>query len=136
MPDTFTFSTCISIRITDINYGGHVGNDVIISLIHEARVQYLQHFQLSELHFSGTSLIMADAAIEFKRESFYGDVLKAYVTVSDFSSAGFALYYALKKEIEGEEIIVALAKTGMVCYDYTNKKISSLPPGIKDLLVG
>ena len=41
LPETFTFSTIIKIRITDINYGGHVGNDSFLSLVHEARLQFL-----------------------------------------------------------------------------------------------
>ena len=31
------FITTIHVRIGDINYGGHVGNDAILSIIHEAR---------------------------------------------------------------------------------------------------
>lgn len=42
LPSTFTFSATIPVRITDLNYGGHVGNDTILSIIHEARVQYLK----------------------------------------------------------------------------------------------
>jgi len=29
----------IPVRITDINYGNHVGNDAFVSIIHEARMQ-------------------------------------------------------------------------------------------------
>ncbi|MCU0364969.1 MAG: hypothetical protein MUE93_04775 [Ignavibacteriaceae bacterium] len=32
-PDKFIFSTEIPIRITDINYGGHLGNDSLLSII-------------------------------------------------------------------------------------------------------
>jgi len=28
LPEFFSFTTPIKIRITDLNYGGHVGNDV------------------------------------------------------------------------------------------------------------
>ena len=39
MPEQKIFSTDIAVRITDINYGNHVGNDAFVRLIHEARVQ-------------------------------------------------------------------------------------------------
>lgn len=126
LPSSFSFSTLIPIRITDLNYGNHVGNDAILSLLHEARMQYLKSIGYTELEFAGVGLIMSDVGIEFKAESFYGDVLKAYVTVTDFSKIGFDLYYKL---VRGEnEEIVALAKTGMLCFDYDKRKIAALPP--------
>lgn len=134
LPENFTFSTYIPIRITDINYGSHVGNDTILSFIHEARMQFLRQFNLTELNFFGTGLIMSDVAVEFKAESFYGDVLKTSVAATEFSKVSFDLYYIIIKEADGKEIIVAVAKTGMVCFDYENKKVVSVPTGIKELL--
>ena len=32
MPEKFIFTTELPVRITDLNYGGHVGNDVFLSL--------------------------------------------------------------------------------------------------------
>ncbi|MFZ9695712.1 MAG: hypothetical protein ACO3AY_07565 [Chitinophagaceae bacterium] len=40
LPVTFKYSFEIPIRITDINYGGHVGNDRMLTLAHEARIQF------------------------------------------------------------------------------------------------
>ena len=125
LPSTFSFFARIPVRITDVNYGNHLGNDALLSLIHEARMQYLLHHQFTEMDVAGVGLIMSDAAIEFKAEAFYGDVLKVYVTAADFSKVGFDLYYKLVKETD--ETAVALAKTGMVCFDYKAKKISAVP---------
>ena len=125
LPETFSFSTILPVRITDINYGGHVGNDSILSLLHEARMQYLQHLGYTELNFAGAGLIMGDAAIEFRGEAFYGDVLKAYITPDDFSSIGFDVCYKLVKG--PEETVVALAKTGMVCFNYNKRKVMAVP---------
>jgi acyl-CoA thioester hydrolase len=130
LPEQFTFSTKIQIRITDLNYGGHVGNDTVLSLIHEARVQFLKSFGYEELNIEGVSLIMSDAAIEFKAELFYGDVVTAFVTANNFSRIGFDLYYKLMRE----ETIVTIAKTGMICYNYDMRKVVSLPTAIKEKL--
>jgi acyl-CoA thioester hydrolase len=132
LPNSFSFSAIIPVRITDLNYGNHVGNDSILSLIHEARVLFLKHHQLSELDFRGVGLIMADVAIEFKAELFYGDVLKVYVAAADFSAVGFDLVYKLVKN--EEETIVAIAKTGMVCFDYTQKKVVKVPEEAKNAM--
>jgi len=131
LPDNFSFTTLIQVRITDINYGGHVGNDAILSLIHEARIQFLKQWDYSELNFGGVGLIMADAGIEFRHELFYGETAIISVACSGFSRVGFEVYYKLEKipltMTDEKRIMVAAAKTAMVCYDYSNKRITALP---------
>ena len=41
LPDRWTFSTELPVRISDINYGGHLGNDAVLALAQEARVRFL-----------------------------------------------------------------------------------------------
>jgi acyl-CoA thioester hydrolase len=131
LPEKFSFSISIPIRITDLNYGGHVGNDAILSLVHEARMQYLRQFGYSEMNLGGIGLIMIDAGIEFKNELFYGDVVIVSVTCNPFSKVGFDIYYKLEKEINGSRKLVAVVKTGMIGYDYNTKKIITIPEEVK-----
>ncbi|RYZ46460.1 MAG: acyl-CoA thioesterase, partial [Chitinophagaceae bacterium] len=95
LPENFTFSTQIPIRITDINYGNHLGNDAVLGILHEARMQFLKAAGYSELNLGGVGLIMADVALEFKAEAFYGDVLTAYLVAGEFTKIGFDIYYKL-----------------------------------------
>jgi acyl-CoA thioester hydrolase len=125
LPEHFAFSTLIPIRITDINYGNHLGNDAVLSILHEARMQYLKSLGYTELAFAGIGMIMSDVGIEFKAEAFYGDVLKAYVTTGEISTIGFDLYYKLVRS--EDEAVVALAKTGMICFDYDKRKVTAVP---------
>ena len=134
LPEKFFFETIIPIRITDLNYGNHVGNDTILSILHEARVQYLKYYELEELDFGGVGLIMSDVAIEFKNEIFYGERIIASVTVSEISKFSFDVYYKLEKENNDKRILVAIAKTGLVCYDYSAKKVAVVPKEVKDKL--
>lgn len=127
LPDKFTFTCNIPVRITDINYGGHVGNDAVLSIIHEARMQYFNSYGYTEMKFAGAGMIMADVGIEFKSELFYGDTVVASVVAADISKIGFDLYYKLEKQTADKTILVAAAKTGMICYDYKNKKIIAVP---------
>lgn len=130
LPEHFPFSANISVRITDINYGNHVGNDAVLGIIHEARMQFLRHFGYTELDFDGVGMIMKDVAIEFKKELFYGDNIKVSVACTNFTRAGFELYYKLEKEESGTAKTVAVAKTGMVCFDYDLRKIVAVPPRV------
>ena len=134
LPENFTFSAKIPVRITDINYGGHVGNDTILSILHEARVQYLKHYGYTELDFAGKGLIMSDVAIEFKNELFYEDIIIASVTAAEFSKVAFELYYKLETQKISGNTLIAVAKTGMVCYDYAAKKIAAVPNEVKEKL--
>jgi YbgC/YbaW family acyl-CoA thioester hydrolase len=135
LPEHFNFSTIIKIRITDLNYGGHVGNDSFLSLVHEARQQFLNHFGYTELKLENVSLIMADAAIEFKKELSYGDEVKISVAAGGFDKYGFDIFYKLEI-INGSELIPAgKAKTGMLCYDYKNKKLMPVPENVKTTLL-
>lgn len=127
LPDHFHFHTEIKIRITDLNYGGHVGNDVFLALIHEARQQFLIKYGYTELSFEGVGLIMADAVLEYKKELNYGDTVRISVCAADFDKLGFDLFYKIEL-IQTDDIVLAgKAKTGMICYDYTAKKKSQIP---------
>ena len=76
IPEKIIATFHIPVRIADINYGNHVGNDAFVSIIHEARMQWLQQYGYTELNIEGTGLIMSDLTVEFKNESFYGDVVE------------------------------------------------------------
>ncbi len=127
LPEKFTFSTNLTIRVTDLNYGGHVGNDTFLSLIQEARQQFLLSHGYEELAIGGVGLIIADASIEFKREMNYGDIVKISVVATDFDKLGFDLFYKLEILSGEEPILAGKAKTGMLCYDYAQKKKVSVP---------
>ncbi len=136
MPAAYAFQTNIPVRITDLNYGGHVGNDTILSIMHEARIQFLQHHGYTELEFAGAGLIMNDVAIAFKKELFYGDVVIASLAVSDISKVSFDVFYKLEKQSGDKRETVVFAKTGMICYDYKNKRPVKIPDEAIDRLVG
>lgn len=127
LPDQFHFSTEIKIRITDLNYGGHVGNDVFLALIHEARQQFLMKHGYGELSFAGVGLIMADVALEYKKELKHGDLIRISVCAADFDKLGFDLFYKLEVLQSDGPVLAGKAKTGMICYDYTAKKKTAVP---------
>lgn len=130
MPEKFEFSTKIPVRITDINYGNHLGNDVLLSLIHEARVRYLDNIGLTEVNIGGYGIIMVDSVIIYKSEVFYADELVFNVSVENISDNGCDFYYKAVSQKSKKE--AALAKTGIVFYDYAKKKIASIPKVFPD----
>jgi len=124
----------IPVRITDINYGNHVGNNSFVEIIHEARMQFLRQYNFTEKQVAGTSLIMNDLAIEFKREAFYKDDLEVKLFAGEISRASFELFYSISALREGGTVLIANAKTGMVCFDYDEKKVVTMPEELKTIL--
>lgn len=122
---SFSFSTEIPVFIQHINYGNHVGHDSLISLLHEARVQFLKNYQLSETSQEEIGLIMTDLSIQYKSEAFYGDILQFDI---DFSLSGQVrcnFLYRVKEK--SSQKIIALAVTHMAFYDYQRKKLAKTP---------
>ena len=127
-------SVFIPVRITDINYGNHVGNNSIVEIIHEARVQFFNQHGFTELNIAGTGLIMSELSVEFKNESFYNDVLEIKIFSGEITHVSFELFYEISVNRGGQKIIIALSKTGMVCYNYEIKKVKPVPEELKLIL--
>ncbi len=136
MPPAELAAIPVPVRISDINYGNHVGNDAFVSIIHEARLQWLQQHGYTELNFDKAALIMGDLSIEFKQEAFYGDTITVTIFAGEISRVSFELYYQLTTERNGSTIILVNAKTGMIYYDYAIKKTLSLTEAVKAILAG
>jgi acyl-CoA thioester hydrolase len=134
IPPSFSFSTSFAVRITDLNYGAHVGNDKVLSFLHEARVRFLKSLGYTELNMEGVGMIMADAALIFKNELYYGDELLISIKPVEYSRVGFDLIYKIEKKSEDQLLTVAVAKTAMVCFDYGLKKVATLPEAAKNKL--
>ena len=124
VPENILATIDIPVRITDINYGNHLANDALVGILQEARMLWLKQFSYSELNIEGLGLIMGDLAVEYKNESFYGDELTIALYVAEVSKVSFELYYSLSNQ---NDKIIAKAKTGMVCYNYQQKKIAEIP---------
>ncbi len=128
-PETFVFSTEIPVRITDLNYGNHVGHDTIMSILHEARVQMLNRKGYSEIDIGGCGLIMTDTVIVFKNEVFYPALLKCELAVGNVARSRFDVFYRVTRA--SDAVLVAEAKTGMVCFDYEQKRVARMPEAFK-----
>lgn len=117
----------IPVRITDVNYGNHMGNDSLVGIIHEARVQWLLQMGYTEFNIEGCAIIMSDLAVNYLKESFYGDRLYISISIGELSTAGFEIFYLIEALRNEHKITIAKAKTGIVFYNYEQKKIAEFP---------
>ena len=135
-PENTIHTLTIPVRITDINYGNHLGNDALVSILHEARVHWLHSLNYTELNIEGKSIIMNELVVNYLKEMFYGDVIQIELSVGDITSIGFELYYRMNVNKNGENIHSAIAKTGLIFFDYSAKKTSSIPNAFLEKIKG
>ncbi|MBN2614665.1 MAG: thioesterase family protein [Bacteroidales bacterium] len=125
LPEHFLYKTELTVRVSDLNYGGHLGNDAVLRLVHEARIRFLKSEDHTEFDVYGAGLIQSDAVIVYKSEAFHGDKIEVSVALSDFTNAACDFYYLLTHQPSGKE--VARAKTRIVFYDYRHRKKLPVP---------
>lgn len=129
----YPFSTVLTVRITDLNYGSHLGNDRLLAYLHEARVAFLQHLGWTELNCAGASLILGDAALIYKNEAFAGDTLTLEVAMAEPTRSGFRLFYRVTRE--ADHSLIALAETGMATFNYQSRKLVPLPETVRSCCI-
>jgi 4-hydroxybenzoyl-CoA thioesterase len=134
LPERFPFATEIPLRISDINYGNHLGNDAVLSLAQEARVRWLASHGWGELDICGLGIVVADAAVVYRAEGRYGMVLRVELAWADVRSRGCDLLYRLTDIASGREI--AQVKTGIIFFDYSARKVAHLPEPFRRVLAG
>jgi acyl-CoA thioester hydrolase len=121
------FIAHIPIRITDLNYGNHLGNDAVFSILHEARIQMLASIGCTEFEIGGCGMIMADVMLAYKNEGHYGDMLDIEIFIDEVTTRSFEILYKASKTAEGTNSTIFEAKTAMVCFDYAEGKVCTMP---------
>ena len=77
---------------------------------------------------------MIDAGVQYKSEGFYGDELLVEVAVNDFTGIGCDFIYRVTNKNTLKEI--ALAKTGIVFFNYEKRKTVPVPLEFKKKIEG
>ncbi|KAB7627500.1 thioesterase family protein [Alkalilimnicola sp. S0819] len=130
LPAQLPWSTELRVRVTDINYGGHLGNDALLGLIHEARARFMSAQGYSELDVEGLGIIIADAVLVYRSEAFFGETLRIHIGADDYNRYGCDLFYRVESADEPPRE-VARVKTGLVFFDYASRRPASMPEAFR-----
>lgn len=123
--DQFYYSTPMSVRVTDINAGNHLGNDSMISMISEARARFLFEFGVAETERDGTGIIVTDLATTYRAEAHARDQLLFEVGVMDFNKYGGDIIFRITRPRDRK--LVAMAKSGFVFFNYKTSQVVMMP---------
>lgn len=128
--DQYYYSTQLTVRVTDINGANHLGNDSMISMISEARARFLFEFGIRESASTGTGIIVTDLATTYKAEAHARDQLLFEVGVMDFNKYGGDITFRITRP--ADNMMVAMAKSGFVFFDYKIGKVVAMPEEFRD----
>ena len=95
----FRFTMPYTVRIADINYGGHVANSAVLNFFQEARIAYLgQLGPFSELDLGGCGIILPEAQVRYRAEMFHGDPLLIGVRIESMKNSSMMMAYRIDRE--------------------------------------
>ena len=119
------FSIDYKVTISDINYGGHMGNERALLLFQQARIDLFKKLGLEEINIGdGVGTIQKDAHVYYKGEVYLGDSLRIIIKELEMKKATINFIYSVEKKC-GK--IVLEGSTTIVSFDYKNKKVSKFP---------
>ena len=129
LPDSFAFRTEVPLLLSHINYGGHLDNALLLTLVSEARVRFFRSLGYQELDVEGVGIVVADAALQYKSEAFHGEIMVIEMAAWEFGKYGCDLPWRMSDLATGRE--VARGKSGIVFLDYSTRKIAPVPPAFQ-----
>lgn len=128
----YSFSTELQVYISHVNYGGHLDNAQLLTLVSEARLRFFLRLGYHESAVEGRSIVVGDQLAVYKSEAFHGETLRVSMAATDIGKYGFDLVFQIREVTSGRE--VARGKVGVVFIDPATKKVASLPPPFVDKL--
>lgn len=118
-----SFSIDIPVRVSDLNYGNHLGYDRLVAIMHQARLKYLQKLGFKENDIDGVGMIMRHLEVDYQGEAFFDDLLHVNVEFLPERSKCIVKYVITKNQ----NYKVAQATETILFMNYETKKVSRLP---------
>lgn len=126
------FKTDYKVSINDINYGGHMGNQVPLVLFQQVRLEFLNNEGLSELNIGdGVGTIQRESWIKYNKEVFFNEKLTLEVADMEIDKLTLVIKYNIYKE-SGENAVEGT--TTMLGYDYAKKRVAKIPDSFKSVV--
>lgn len=122
----------VSVRVTDMNYGRHLGHDALVSLLHEARSQALMAVGYPEWDLAGYHSVVADLAVQYQSEARCPDVLVVETAIPDPAGKALSVYHRVLAD-EGARL-VATARLNLLVMDSTAGNPVAVPAEVVQAL--
>jgi acyl-CoA thioester hydrolase len=124
------FKIDIPVRISDINYGGHLGHAELIKITHQARWKFFSEFSLREDNLDGSGVIVKALNVNYKAESFFDDILHISIYLREITKTSCIFLYEITKN---DNLPVATVIETVLFMNYDSRRIQRVPHVIHDL---
>lgn len=132
-PAHFGFATELQVYINHVNYGGHLDNALLLTLVSEARVRFFQALGHTEGNVGGLPIVVGDVLAQYQSEAFYGESLRIEMTPVDLSRCAFDLAWRITERSSGRA--VARGKNGIVFMDPATHRAAGIPEAVRAQLL-
>lgn len=105
--------------VSDINYGGHMGNERALIIFQQARMEWLNSIGYDEADIEGKGLIQLESHVYYQKEVFLGETLICSITNISPERITFNIEYEIKNK---NNDIAIKGMTKMAIFDYERKK--------------
>ena len=131
----YEFEFITKIQTKDLNYGGHLGNDALLKMIQEARIDLFQKLGFKELDLGDgkTGVIIGDLVVNYKAEGFEDEELKIESHIGQITEKSLRVFHRIIKI--KKDILMTLAETGLIAFDYKSREITEFPEVFWEILV-
>lgn len=120
------FEMDITVRFSETDGAGHVGNTVMVVWFEEARSPLFKMF-MPTIKVEGWPLILASYQVDFRAQLFYGNPVTVKTWVKRIGNSSFETY----QEAWQNDKCCASGSTTMVNFDYASEKASPIPPDVR-----
>ena len=90
----YQFKHTINVRVSDLNYGAHLANDRLVSIIHQIRVELFHELGFTELNLGdgATGILMSDLQVLYKSEAFLHEELVVQTLFTEIKKSSTSEY--------------------------------------------
>lgn len=122
----YPFQSQLTVRVSDLNYGAHLGYDRLLTLVQQSRMEMFAQWGMSETDLGDgkTGIVAADAVLNYRGEAFFNDRLIVEICPIEVGLVSFRLAHRVSK-IDGSPI--ALIEIGFAAFDYKKRSATKLP---------
>lgn len=126
------YETEYKVIVSDINYGGHMGNERALIIFQQTRMEWLNSIGYDETNIEGKGMIQLESHVYYLKEIFLGKILRCRITNIEPEKITFNINYEIINQ-KGETAIKGSTK--MAVFDYEKKRVSRIPQELLRLLV-
>ncbi|MFC2991240.1 MULTISPECIES: acyl-CoA thioesterase [Halomonas] len=124
----------LTVRVTDMNYGRHLGHDTLVSLLHEARIQAFGALGLTEWDMGGYPSVVADLAVQYQSEARWPDALVVETAIQMPTGRAITVYHRVCHAEGGRP--VATARLNVMLIDPVAGRPVAVPQAVAAALAG